>query len=340
MKQRYFTASHNNSDVLKISSSGGVFTAITDEWFSAYGEKAVVYGCVMDENLKAKHIRAVTRADRDRMCGSKYISSDTTGIFRCILSDLNDGFFVLFSGTPCQIAGLKSYLSISGIALKENLLTVEVLCHGVGSNQFFLDYIAHLEKKYGSKAVNCKFRSKNRPGKSQDMQVEFANGKKYNASSTRYDWFYSAYMKNYILRPSCFDCRFAKPERNSDISVFDNWKEFHSNPECKHLSAVVVSSDFGFNCFEKSMNHLDYEEKKLEDISQPNLYAPSEKPADYNKFWELYKNKNGYMLAQKNIGNNTFKGYIRSFLIDLLYELNLTDTVKNLKIKIKRIIGR
>lgn len=336
MEKRYFTATHISEDVVKKSSSGGIFTALTDEWFDEYADKAVVYGCVLDNELNAKHVRAADKSTRDKMRGSKYISSDTKGVYKAVYDDLRNGRYVVFSGTPCQTAALKSYLSVLNLKTDKNLLTVEILCHGIGSNAFFEDYISHLEKKYKSKAVSCSFRAKKRHGKSQDMEVAFSNGKKYNASSTQYDWFYSAYMKNYILRPSCFSCKFAKTERNSDICIFDNWKEMYSDSGSEHLSAVIVSSELGYIWFEKCSNQLSFEKKSFEDISQHNLCEPTHKPDDYNKFWNIYNHENGYLKVQKYIGNRTFKGYVRMILVELLFRLNLIDAVK----KIKKRFGR
>ena len=148
MKQKYYVAIHNSNDIWKRSSSGGAFTAITDAWFEKYNESAVVYGCVFDENLNAVHIRTTTKVKRDRMCGSKYIQSNIAGIFKDVENDLNNGLYVCFSGTPCQIAGLKKYLECKKVEQKEYLLTIEVICHGVGSIKFFKDYIKDLEKKY------------------------------------------------------------------------------------------------------------------------------------------------------------------------------------------------
>lgn len=335
MKQRYFTANHSSDEVVRNSSSGGVFTAITDEWFSVYKEKAVVYGCVMDERLKAKHVRATTIEERNRMRGSKYIASEVSGVYKSVLNDLQNKLYVLFSGTPCQISGLKSFLRVSEVNSDDRLLTVEIVCHGVGSNKFFDDYISHLEKKYASKAVNCSFRSKSRQGKSEDMEVVFENGKRYNASTTRYDWFYSAYIKNYILRPSCFSCRYSKIEREADICISDNWKEFYSDSPNKHFSAVIISSELGCKWFGMCTENLSFTEKCEEEIYQENLYNPSSKPDDIEKFWTVYKD-GGYIEVQKYLGNNTIKGYIRSAAADFLNRFNLIDTVKKLKRAIKR----
>lgn len=335
MSQRYFTANHTDTNVIKKSSSGGMFTALTDEWFSRYGEKAAVYGCVLDENLNAKHIRATTAEARDMMRGSKYIQSDTSGVYKDVKNDLQSGNYVFYSGTPCQIAALKSFVSSSGIDAADRLFTLEIICHGVGSKAFFKDYISHLEHRYKSKAVKCSFRAKSRPGKSEDMEVVFENGKRYNASTTKYDWFYSAYIKGYIIRPSCFECRFARPERTADICVSDNWKDFYSASPEKHLSAVITCSDRGAELFEACAGKIKYRETDADGVYQMNLYEPSKKPKDYDDFARIYSEK-GYLAAQKFLGNSTLKGYARSFVADCLYKLNLIETVKAVKHKLKK----
>lgn len=339
MEQRFFTATHYNKDVLKKSSSGGMFTAITDVWFSEYKDKSAIYGCIMDKNLNAKHIRATNVAERDKMRGSKYISSDVSGIFKMVEEDLKKGIYVLFSGTPCQIAGLKSYLSAVKAEKNEHLLTVEVICHGVGSNRFFNDYISYLEKRYKSKAVSCNFRAKSRPGKIQDMQVEFVNGKRYTASSTKYDWFYSAYG-SYILRPSCYSCKFAKKERVADISIADNWNDYNSDDGSRHGSVIITNSDFGFAWFEKASYCFDYKETSFEETHQPNMRAPSPKPQKYGEFWSIYNTENGYLKVQRFLGNNTLKGRVRSFVVDILDSLNLIGVIKSVKRLIKRLMRR
>lgn len=338
MEQRFFTAEHHSEDVLKNSSSGGMFTAITDAWFSKYADKAVVYGCILDEKLNAKHVRATTLVERNKMRGSKYISSNVSGIYKAVVNDLNSGLFVVFSGTPCQIAGLNSYLSVNRTEKHSHLLTVEVICHGVGSNRFFDDYISHLEKRYKSKAKSCNFRAKKQAGKLEDMEIHFANGKKYCASTTRFDWFYSAYGA-YILRPSCYDCKFARKERVSDISIGDNWNGFNSQSNKNYSSVIITNTDFGFEWFNNASSCFDYEEKSFEDIDQPNMNRPSPKPQDYDGFMKAY-NDGGYLKAQEFLGNNTFKGYLRSFIADILYKLNLIAAAKSAERFIKQLLRR
>lgn len=330
MEQKFFTASHCDAQVINKSSSGGMFSAITDEWFSVYGSKAVVYGCVLDENLNARHIRAVNIEERNKMRGSKYISSNVSGIYKSVADDLKNGCYVLFSGTPCQVAAVNAYLSVCNVEKNSQFITVEVICHGVGSNKFFDDYIKNLESKYKSEAVFCSFRAKSKPGKKQDMQVVFKNGKKFTASSTNYDWFYSAYTKNYILRPACFKCKFAKRERTADISIADNWNSGNG-----FESILIINNQTGYSLFENLKNNLNYKEINFDEIHQPNMHNPSVAPEKYSEFWDIYNNQ-GYLSVQKFLGNNTLKGKARSFAIDTVDKFNLVNSAK----AIKKAIGR
>ena len=329
MEQSFFVAIHKNDNILKHSSSGGAFTAITDVWSEKYQNNAVVYGCILDENLKAVHVRATDESGRNLMRGSKYISSDILSVFQMAENDLRDGLYVVFSGTPCQIAGLKSYLKVRKTECAEKLLTVDIICHGVGSNVFFDDYIAHLEKSRKSKAISCNFRAKSGPGKIQDMEVLFRNGKKYNASSTRYDWFYSAYNKNLILRPSCYTCKYAKKERVSDISIADSWGvDFGENGKLGSL--VIANTEHGFEVLNSSLDKMEYKEITFEEICQLHLSVSATRPDNYDEFWSVYE-KDGYMAAQKFIGNNTLKGRTKYFAAYVLNKFHLIEPIKKLK---------
>jgi len=328
MEQKFLTAIHKDYDVWKKSSSGGAFTAISDIWFDDFGDMAVVYGCALDENLCAVHIRAESREERNLCRGSKYIQSNISSAFADVANDLSAGKFVLFSGTPCQISAIKKFLDFKNIPI-ENLLTVDVICHGVGSNRFFKDYISYFENKYNSKAVSCSFRAKSRPGKIQDMEITFANSKKYNAPSTKYDWFYSAYIKSLILRPSCFSCHFSKVERVSDITVADNWGNGESYKSMSK-SLVLANTDLGLSIIKKSFIYSDYKEIDFSNIHQPHLHSPCKKPADYDEFCELYKNSD-FLTIQKYLGNNTFRGKFKALIAVIVYKLHIKETVKSIK---------
>jgi coenzyme F420-reducing hydrogenase beta subunit len=315
MQQTFFSACHNDNAICKKSSSGGAFTALSDKWFE--NDNAVVYGCVLDESLNAKHARATSAKERDKMRGSKYIQSNTLGIFKSVKNDLANNCNVLFSGTPCQISALKSYLDLQNTGTSK-LLTVEVICHGVASKKFFDDYIAHLEKKYKSKAVNCNFRGKTKPNKKQDMVVTFENGKSYIASTTRFDWFYTMYLRNFVLRQSCYNCKFATQNRNSDLSIADLWG---SDYEGTCQSLIIVNTDKGLGLLNLCSNDMQLSEINQDPIAVPHLNSPYKKPNNYDAFWNTYLNS-GYFAMQKEFGHNNFKGKLMTFAADIIYKIH------------------
>lgn len=332
MQQKFYAAYHKDKSIEKASSSGGAFTALTDQWFAYYAEEAVVYGCIMDENLLAKHIRADNREDRNKMRGSKYIGSDISGVFPAVERDINLGKYVVFSGTPCQIGGLQSFLKAKKIRYSRQLLTVEVICHGVGSVRFFQDYIHKMENRYKSKAIACTFRTKSQPGKKQDIAIWFSNGKRYNASSTRYDWFYSGYLGNFVLRPSCYQCKYASRERVADISIADHWAD--EQGEMVSRSLMIANTELGEEWIAAANRDMEMEMISWQQVHQPNMQKPSEKPLNYDAFWACYK-QDGYLAAQKMLGNHTLKGYARSAVVSILYRLHLIVLVKYLRSKVK-----
>lgn len=328
MKQKFYAARHTDGDICRKSSSGGAFTAITDSWFQTYGDTAVVYGCILDENLKARHIRANTPQQRDSMRGSKYIGSDMSGIMNQVEADLKSGNYVLFSGTPCQIGGLRAYLKAKGVAPTVQLLTVEVICHGVGSVRYFWDYVASYEKRYKSKAMNCNFRGKMRPGKTQQMVIWFENGKIYESPSLKYDEFYSVYGSNHILRPSCHNCKYAQPDRNADISLADGWGITVAGHEEKSL--VISNTAQGERWIQRGFENVRHEEVSFAQIHQPNMIAPSKRPEDYDRFWNVYWTE-GYNGVQRYLGKDSVGARLKNKIVHMMYILRITEIIRMLK---------
>lgn len=335
MKQMYYAVQHNNPNICQKSSSGGAFTAITDEWFNALGKDAVVYGCVMDEQMHVRHVRAVNARQAEAMRGSKYIGSNTSGVYRLVEDDLKSGKYVCFSGTPCQVAALKAYLHCMSIETDRRLLTLEVICHGVGSTRFFEDYITSQERKYRSKVTFCSFRGKMRPGKRQQMVLRFENGKVHESPSARYDEFLSAYGRNYILRPSCFRCPYAKQERQADLTLGDAWGDVNSTGQVRTL--VIASSGWGKEWLDRCTDRLVWQQLSATEADQPQLNAPTEKPGDYDEFWSIYQGIQ-YDKAQKFLGNKTAQGVIGNAVATVAYRLNAVEILRKIERRLKKTI--
>lgn len=149
-----YGARHKDMNEIETSRSGAAFIAISDYILERGG---VVYGAGYADHFRVVHKRAVTKEERNEFKGSKYVQSDLDGVFRQIRDDLRKGLTVLFSGTPCQTAGLNAFI---GKKLRANLVLVDIVCHGVPSPKLWEDYLGYLEKKMGSPISWVNFRDK------------------------------------------------------------------------------------------------------------------------------------------------------------------------------------
>ena len=149
-----YAARHKDMDEVMKSRSGAAFVAISDYILEHGG---IVYGAGYKDHFRVAHKRATTKVERDEFRGSKYVQSDLTGVFRMVKQDLKNGLTVLFSGTPCQTSGLNSYV---GKKLRENLVLIDIVCHGVPGPYIWRDYLAYLEKKQGDTITMVNFRDK------------------------------------------------------------------------------------------------------------------------------------------------------------------------------------
>lgn len=165
-----YAARYKDMKEVETSRSGAAFIAISDYIIEQGG---IVYGVGYTDHFRVVHKRATTKEERDEFKGSKYVQSDLTGIFRQVKEDLKSGKTVLFSGTPCQTAGLHSYV---GKKLRENLVLVDIVCHGVPSPYVWRDYLAYLEKKHNSEIYYVNFRDKDMFGwKAHRETFKFVN---------------------------------------------------------------------------------------------------------------------------------------------------------------------
>lgn len=164
-----------NKSARLAATSGGLFTILAKKFIASGG---VVYGAAYVDNMNVAHIRVDREQDVERLRGSKYVQSNTYSIYHLVRQDLNSGRRVLFSGTPCQVGALKNYIGNAD----DNLICVDIMCHGVPSPAFFSDYRKSLEIQYGSKMKKLNFRYKKPNWTVFSMKADFENGSKYMAS--------------------------------------------------------------------------------------------------------------------------------------------------------------
>ncbi|MDD3415814.1 MAG: Coenzyme F420 hydrogenase/dehydrogenase, beta subunit C-terminal domain [Lachnospiraceae bacterium] len=274
---------NHDEKVRSSSSSGGVFYELAKQFVSG----GLVCGCALDNKMVARHILVDNEEDLVKLKSSKYVQSDMENIMSEVKNKLIEGKRVLFSGTPCQVAGLKNYLEKD----YENLFLIDVLCHGVPSPKLFRQYLELLNKKFGGSPVSVNFRNKQRGWKRLYMEVRFDNGKRHYIYSG-YDRYEGLFLNNMSLRPACYECRFTKTERNGDITLGDFWgigKEYPEWDDDKGISLVMINTSKGANAFRLITDKFEYKEESCEvaKMGQKTLYAPTEKNPNREDFYEV-----------------------------------------------------
>lgn len=266
------------------SRSGGIFASVSDRVLESGG---VVYGCALDENFQAYHRRVATKEERDLLRGSKYVQSDMRDAMKDALADLKKGKFVLFSGTPCQIAGIKAACPKS---LQVNLLCMDIVCHGVPSPKVWNDYKAYMQKKYHGRITAVDFRNKRNHGWWEHIESVKIHG--FEVDSQIYK---NLFYEHNILRDCCYHCPYKNLNRAGDISIADAWGIAQAAPgfDDNHgVSLVLSNTEKGQAWLEKALIDCDYQLCDIEDYMQEPLIKSFEKPANYEKFWEEYFSKN------------------------------------------------
>ena len=218
-------------EILKTSTSGGFFTPLAEYIIN---NKGIVFGVGFDKDLNICHKEARIINEIQEFRGSKYVQSFLGNTFIKVKEYLDNDKFVLFSGTPCQVEGLKKFLK------KEynNLVTVDVICHGVPSPKLWRKYLEYQEKKHNSKIVQVSFRSKQYGYHSGTMKLKFENGNEYYGSA-RVDYMLKSFFKEISSRPACYECKFKNRNHISDITIYDCWS-IHK------LCSQVVDDDLGY----------------------------------------------------------------------------------------------
>lgn len=290
----FLVAKHKSEEVLMKSTSGGAFTALSD---AILREGGVVYGVDYDDEFHVLHKRAETFEDRNRMRISKYVQSNIGNIFKQIKKDLINKRKVLFTGTPCQAAGLRGYIGKS--PLTENLYVCDLICHSIPSPLVWEDYKRLLEKEYGGKLTSIQFRSKiidwSRENSNKTFLFTTSNSQEIHNDERFYKLFFG---EKTIMRPSCEQCQFTDIHRASDITIADYWGIEKYAPEwmdTKGVSVILINNPKGAELIEKCSKELKYEHRPKEEslAEQQRLSEPVQFPEDRSKFWDDYR-KHGF----------------------------------------------
>ena len=253
-----------NTEIRKTSSSGGMFYLLAQEILSRGG---VVFGATLDDDLRVRHI-AVTSLDKLHLIqGSKYVQSELGDVYSQVRQLQSDGKVVLFSGCPCHIAGLRSFLGKD----YDTLYTVDVICHGISANRALTKFLDESIGKQNVKTVQ--FRNKANGWAPNILTVVLRDGTIQHVPFEECS-FEQAFHKNEGLRPSCYDCPFCGLSRQGDVTMGDFWGiETYSTDwnDQKGTSVVLVNSDKGQHLFEKvKITAMRVEEIPLENAIKRN----------------------------------------------------------------------
>ena len=286
----FYVARHKDKEVLQQSTSGGAFTALSDVILRQGG---VVYGADYDRQLRVVHRRAETKEQRDRMRISKYVQSEIGDSYAQVKRDLEQGRNVLFSGTPCQTAGLRGFLADAPLA--GQLFSCDLICHSIPSPLIWEEYKRLLEEESGQKLAAVQFRSKKDGWSRANSNRGFLFRLENEAVWREDDRFYELFFKvGAITRPSCAACRFTDLRRASDLTIADYWGIEKYSPEWFDplgVSVVLLNSPQGAALFAQACKDLLTQERPQEESlnEQKRLSESVRHPAERELFWAEYR---------------------------------------------------
>ena len=300
-------------EYLNKSQSGGLGYALMRK---VIGEGYVVYGAAMDADFVVRHRRVETLEGLEPLRLSKYVQSDMDGIPGQVLADLKAGRQVLFTGTPCQCAGIGSLCA----KYRENLLLADIVCHGVPSPRVWGDFLSWNAEKKGTMIKSALFRDPSLGWHSSMTRLEFESGEVTHCSN-----YYHLFINNLINRPSCGKCPFASVNRPSDMTIGDCWGIEKVLPgfadDDKGCSLVLINTTSGERVFDNLSLEAKHVKVAMERVLQPSLCEPS-KPHPQSGHLENVFIMKGYSKIESMYGVDSLTEKFKR----LLHKLNPSNT--------------
>ncbi len=276
-----FAAKSKNKEVVYNSSSGGMFTILSDEFFK---NGDAIAACKYNYQSNAVELTLIfDKKNRDEARGSKYIQAELKDSFNKIIDFLKEhpARRLLVIGTACQIAGLDLLLKEKG--LRNRVVLVDLICHGAASPKLWKKYIHNIEEKEGNQLSFVTFKNK-RNGWETPSTFVIIDGKEISIKSYA-DWFYMGWS----LRKSCYKCPYMGIDRCSDMTIGDYWGIKNVMPDFYDpmgVSLVITHTEIGKNLFESIKKSIDYRISNRTDCMQPRLMSPQLCPDDRQQFWD------------------------------------------------------
>lgn len=274
----------SSKEAAMASTSGGLFQALAHYVLALGG---VVSAARQEADNSLHHVIAHNEDELRQCLKSKYYQSSVDFCFREIKTLLRNGTKVLFCGTPCQVAGLLSFLGND----TDGLFTCDLVCHGTPSKKVVDRYIADKEKEFHSKLTEIQFRDKTKGWDKYVMTITFENGKKYSIPPSDND-FYFGFFRALYDKESCYTCPFAKSDRIGDITLGDFWGIEDTNTELdpqKGISLIIVNTEKGSNLLSQIKDAVNMEPHTMEEARKKNhnLNGPSRRNPNYGRFYAL-----------------------------------------------------
>lgn len=317
---KVYACMNKNTDTRMKSSSGGIFTLIASYILDLDG---VVFGAKFDDDFQVIHSFIEHKEELYQFRGSKYVQSKIGDMYKKAKKFLEQNRYVLFTGTPCQIEGLYSYLGKE----YEKLYTQDIICHGVPSPMVWRKYLQEFNIKYKGKPKEISFREKSNTGWNNfEMKLQYDTDS--YITSHNEDIYMKAFLYNICLRDSCYACNFKKKDRISDITLADFWginnidKEMNDN---KGTSLVIINSKKGNQLFEKIEQNTICKE---EDFEEAVKYNPS-----MISSVKMHKNRENFF---KGLENNDLEVLVKKYTKIPLYRKILRKS----KAIVKKIIKK
>ena len=298
-----YGAYNTNEDIRAKSSSGGVFYSIASKIIENNG---VVFGAAFNTEFMVEHIYIDQKEDLYKIMGSKYVESNLNNCYSKVKEFLNNKTLVLFSGTPCQIEGLKKYLGKD----YDNLIMVDFICHGVPSSKVWKKYLNFQKEKNCSDIKDISFRNKTYGWKNYSLSIEFENGNKF-LEKVDENYYLRGFIGDFYLRPSCYNCSAKGTKSSADITLADFWHIEKTNEirnDNRGISIVMIHSDKAIKLLEKVKDEFVLFKTNVNDVIkyQPSLINSSE----YNNFRSIFFKKlekyNLYKLMRLFLVNSFF----------------------------------
>ena len=291
-----YASINKNEQIRQESSSGGIFTLIAEQILDKNG---VVFGAAFNEKFEVNHCVVKNKEELDKLRGSKYVQSKIKDTYKEAKKYLEEDYYVLFTGTPCQIEGLKRFLMKN----YDKLYTQDIICHGVPSPKVWKEYVEFRKEKDNQEPIEISFRNKEEYGwKKFSMMFKYEKGK--YTSNLKEDYFMKLFLTNVILRDSCYECSFKKKNRVSDITLADFWGVEDILPEMddnKGTSLVIVNSKKGREIFEKISNNVISKKIDLEQAIVYNsaMISSVYKSKNSDAFWKKFNKESVDKLSKK-----------------------------------------